>query len=112
MRNRLAELLLSLVAGRERASVILGDLLENHTGNISISLLFKTAISIAVYRPHALFEGALSLSITVFSLWFLMRAIGMSVPLALLTVLPSEIVAYCVLRSRRAAVNRNRPPTA
>lgn len=81
MRNRLAELLLSLVAGRERAPVILGDLLENHAGNISISLLLKTAISIAVYRPHALFEVSLSLSITLFSLWFLMRAIGMSFPL-------------------------------
>jgi hypothetical protein len=107
MRNGLAEWVLSIVAGRDRASVIVGDLLESECGKIPFRVLLTTAMSIAVHHPHPLLAGMFSISISLFSLWFLMHAIGMSFLMALLVALPSEIVAYGILRSRRRSPNQS-----
>jgi hypothetical protein len=114
MRNAVAQWILSLVTPKDRAGTILGDLLEAYPSSIAFwSSLLRSAISIGMHRPYRLLSNVLTFAILIGGyalwIWVFTRVIGVSLLLAVIVLILSELIGLWQRRRRAALPGARRP---
>jgi hypothetical protein len=113
MRSPVAEWILSLVVPKDRASAIVGDLLEAELrGRAFWVELLRSTLSIGAHRPKRflsnVFGVAFYVALDASWVWLFWRVIGDSLLVSILTLIPTKLMF--LRAARRLRRNTPTPP--